>query len=139
MLKMGVKKKLLIIKTKSEKKNKIKKIDKTKQLEIELFKTKYVINPNFLESNLRELNRTEVIGKNLHKIEKGILRDYTGELGMAGSIIIGDQTLQTQIRFRNLTDYEHYINSFDLGCNPGDVLFNGYFYKNKNSSILFSQ
>ena len=135
MLKMGVKKKLLINKIKSEKKIKIKKIDKIKQLEIELFKTKYVINPNFLDSSLRELNRTQVIDKNLHEIEKGILRVYTGEFGMAGSIIIGDQTLQTQIRFRNLTDYEHYINSIDSGCNPEDVLFIGYFYKNKNSSI----
>ena len=30
---------------------------------------------------------------------------------------------------RNITDYEHFVNSIDEGYDAGDAIFNGYFYK----------
>ena len=48
---------------------------------------------------------------------------------MVGSLIVGDQLHQTHIRFRNMIDFETYINSIDEGCDADDSIFNGYIYK----------
>ena len=48
---------------------------------------------------------------------------------MVGSLKVGDQTRHTHIRFRNITDYEAYINSIDVGYDAQDVIFNDYIYK----------
>ena len=53
--------KLLLNKNKSEKKKKNKSLDKIKQLEILLVKTKYADNPYKLENALKELNKIQVI------------------------------------------------------------------------------
>ena len=42
---------------------------------------------------------------------------------------VGDQVRQTHIRFRNIDDYESYINAFDQDYESEDVIFNGYIYK----------
>ena len=39
---------------------------------------------------------------------------------------IGAQIRTTHIRFRNITDYEAYINSIDEGYDAEDAIFNGY-------------
>ena len=59
-------KKILLNKSKSEKKNKNKIFDKIKNLEILLVQIKYANEPNKLQSALKELNKIEVINKNLH-------------------------------------------------------------------------
>ena len=43
---------------------------KTKKLNCQLVKSKYVKNPNLLESNLKELSKDHVIDKNLSEIKK---------------------------------------------------------------------
>ena len=63
------------------------------------------------------------------------LVDYPGEFEMVGSLKIGDQFCQTHIRFRNITDYEAYINSIDEGYDAENSIFNGYIYKVNTSQF----
>ena len=65
--------KLLLNKIKLEKKN--KNFDKIKQLEILLVNIKYANDPNKLENALKELNKIQVIDKNLHEIKNEMLLD----------------------------------------------------------------
>ena len=117
--------KSLLNKIKTEKKN----VDKINQLEIEIFKIKYANNPNKLQSELKELNKIQVIDKNLHEIKQEILQEYEGDFEMVGNLKIDDQIRQTKIRFRNISDYEAYINAIDQDYDSEDALFNGYIYK----------
>ena len=121
--------KFLLNKIKFEKKKKNKNLDKIKQLELELVSIKYANDPDKLQSELKELNKIQVIDKNLHEIKNEILLDYQGVFEMIGNLQIGDQIRQTHIRFRNISDYEAYINSIDQDYDSDDSIFNGYIYK----------
>ena len=55
------------------------------------------------------MNKIHVVNKNLHEIKIEILRDYTGDFEMVGSLKVGDQIRQTHIKFRSNTDYEAFI------------------------------
>ena len=46
---------------------------------------------------------------------------------MVGNLKVGDQIRQTHVRFRNMNDFEAYIN--DEGYDADDCIFNGYIYK----------
>ena len=48
---------------------------------------------------------------------------------MVGNLKISDQIRQTHIRFRNISDYEAYINAIDQDYDSEDSIFNGYIYK----------
>ena len=48
---------------------------------------------------------------------------------MVGNSKVGDQVGQTHIRFRNIDDYESYINAIDEGYDAEDTIFIGYIYK----------
>ena len=48
---------------------------------------------------------------------------------MIGNLKVGDQIRQTHARFRNMDDFEAYINSIDQDYDSDDSIFNGYFYK----------
>ena len=48
---------------------------------------------------------------------------------MVGNLKVGDQIRQTNIRFRNISDYEAYINAIDVDYDSEDSIFNGYIYK----------
>ena len=78
---------------------------------------------------MKELNKIQVIDKNLHEIKNEILLDYTGEFEMVGNLKVGNQIRQTHIRFRNMDEFESYINSIDEGDDADDCIFNGYIYK----------
>ena len=121
--------KLLLNEFKIEKKKKNKSFDKIKELEIELVKIKYANNPNKLQSELKELNKIQVIDKNLHEIQNEILIDYAGEFEMFGSLIVGDQVPQTHIRFRKMDDFEAYFNAIDQDYESEYAIFNGCIYK----------
>ena len=101
--------KLLLNKIKSEKKKKNKMVDEIKELEILLVTIKYADKPDKIESALRELNRSQVVNKNLHEIEREKLQDYTGTFEMVGNLKVGDQNRQTHSRFRKIDDFESYI------------------------------
>ena len=127
--------KLLLNKIKSEKKKKNENIDKIRQLEILIVNIKYGDNPKKLHNALKELNKIEVIDKNLHEIKNEILLDYNNEFEMVGNLKVGDQIRQTHIRFRNITDYEASINSIDQDYDSDDAIFNGYIYKNETKQF----
>ena len=120
--------KSLINKIKTEKKKKTENIDKTKELEIELVKIKYANNPNKLQSELKEMNKIQVVNKNLHEIKQEKSLDYTGEFEMVGDLKVGDQIRQTHIRFRNIDDFEAYINAIVKGYDAEDSIFKSYIY-----------
>ena len=54
---------------------------------------------------------------------------------MIGNLKLSDQIRQTHIIFRNITDYEAYINSIDEGFDAEDANFNGYIYKINTSQF----
>ena len=118
--------KLLLNKIKSENKKKNKNFDKIKQLEILLVRIKYGDKPDKLQSALKELNKIQVIEKNLHEIKYEILQDYDGTFEMVGTLLVGDHTKQTHIRFRKMIDFESYINKIDNGYDADDTIFIGY-------------
>ena len=47
---------------------------------------------------------------------------------MVGGLKIADQTRGTQIRFRNIDDFESYINAIDQDYESEDPIFSGYFF-----------
>ena len=120
---------LLLNKIKSEKKKKNKNVEKIKQLGILLVRIKYADKPDKLESFLKELNKIQVIDKYLYEIKNEIILFYTGAFEMVSKLKVGDQIRQTNIRFRNMDDFEAYINSIDEGYDADDCIFNGYIYK----------
>ena len=121
--------KLLLNKIKSETKKKNKNFDKIKQLEMLLVRIKHADKPDKLESVLKELNKIQGIDKNLHQIKNEILLDYVGAFEMVRNLKVGDQIRQTIIRFKNIDDYEAYINAVDEGYDAEDAIFNGHIYK----------
>ena len=78
---------------------------------------------------MKELNKIQVINKNLHEIRPEILLDYEGEFEMDGNLNVGDQIWQPLIRFRNISDYEAYINHIDQNYDSEDAIFKGCIYK----------
>ena len=98
--------KLLLNKIKSEKRKKNKNLDKIKNLEILLVNIKYANNPNKLQSALKELNKIQVVNKNLHEIKQEILLDYNSVFELIGNLKVGEQVRQTHTRFRNMDDFE---------------------------------
>ena len=70
--KLDDKMKTLFNKNKSEKKKRIKNIDKINQLVISLVKNKYATTPNKLQSELKDLNKIHVVDKNLHEFRNDI-------------------------------------------------------------------
>ena len=127
--KMNDEMKLFLNKIESEKRKTNKNLDKIKELETLLVNVKYANNPDELQSGLKELNKSQVINKNLHEIKQEILQDYTGEFEMVGNLKVGDQIRQTHIRFRNFADYEAYINAIDQDYDSEVAIFNGFIYK----------
>ena len=93
-IKMDAKMKSLLNKIKSERKNKNKNIDKIKNFEKELVKIKYAINPNKLQSELKELIKFQVVDKNWHEIKQEMLKDYTSEVEIVGNLEVGNQSRQ---------------------------------------------
>ena len=66
---------------------------------------------------------------NLHEIKNQILEDYTGDFELIGKMIIGPVEHKTNIRFKNMDDFERYINAIDIDYDSEDVIFSGYIYK----------
>ena len=127
--------KLILNKTKSEKKKKYKIFHKNKQLEILLVRFKYADKPDKLEKVLRELNKIQVVDKTLLEIKNEILLDYVGEFEMVGNLKVGDQIRQTHFSFRNIDDYESYNNTIDQDYESEDAIFNGRIYNIKTPQI----
>ena len=79
---------------------------------------------------LATTDRQYVNGLNLHEIRNEILEDYTGDFELIGSMLIGEIEQKTNIRFKNVNDFENYINAIDnVGYDSEDVIFTGWLYK----------
>ena len=78
---------------------------------------------------LATTDRDYVDGLNLHEIKDEILEDYTGDFELIGKMIIGLVEHKTNIRFKNMDDFERYINAIDIDYDSDDVIFTGYVYK----------
>ena len=75
-------------------------------------------------------DRTYVNGLNLHEIKNEILEDYTGDFELIGDMLVGEIVQKTNIRFKNVDDFESYINAIDNGgYDAEDVIFTGWLYK----------
>ena len=75
------------------------------------------------------MNKIEVVDKSLHEIKNEILQEYVGVFEMVGNLKVGDQIRQTNIRIRNMDDFEAYIIAIDEGYDAEDAIFNSYIYK----------
>ena len=100
------------------------KNDMIKKWETELVKIKYTYSPTELEYELKELNKKEVIDLNLRQIKNIILGEYTGEVELIVTWVIGENTRQPDVRFSNIDEYENYIKSIDECYDSIDAIFN---------------
>ena len=66
---------------------------------------------------------------NLYEIKNEILQNYTGDFELKGKMIIGPVEHRKNIRFKNMDDFERYINAIDIDYDSEDVNFTGYVYK----------
>ena len=79
---------------------------------------------------LATTDREYVNGLNLHEIKNNFLEDYTGDFQLIGSMLVGEIEQKTNIRFKNVDDFESYINAIDnKGYDSEDVIFTGWLYK----------
>ena len=74
-------------------------------------------------------NKIYVNNLNLHEIKNQILQDYTGDFDLNGKMIIGPIEQETNVRYKNMDDFERYINAIDIDYDSEDVTFTGYLYK----------
>ena len=75
-------------------------------------------------------NRKYVNGLNLHEIKNEILEDYTGDFELIGFMLVGEIEQKTNIRFKNVDDFESYINAIDnSGYDSEGVIFTGWLFK----------
>ena len=79
---------------------------------------------------LATTDRQYVNALNLHEIKNEILEDFTGDFELIGSMLVGEIEQKTNIRFKNVDDFESYINAKDnSGYDSEDVIFTGWLYK----------
>ena len=65
-------------------------------------------------------------GLSLHEIRSETLLNYAGDFELNGSMVIRPVEHKTNIRFRNLDNFESYINAKDVDYDSEDVTFTGY-------------
>ena len=65
----------------------------------------------------------------MNEIKNEILQDYTGDFELNGLMIIGSIEHETNVRFKNMDDFESYIKAKDVDYDSEVVTFTGYSYK----------
>ena len=76
--------------------------------------------------DLATTNKRYVNGLNLHEIKNEILDDYTGDFELIASMTIGETEQKTNIRPKNVDDFEAYINAINNGgYDSEDVILTG--------------
>ena len=74
-------------------------------------------------------NKIYVNNLNLHEIENEILQEHRGDFELNGLLIIGPVEHKTNVRLKNMDDFERYIIAIDVDNDGEDVTFTGYVYK----------
>ena len=82
-------------------------------------------------------NKIYVDSLNLHELTNEFLQDYTGDFELDGLMNIGPIEHKTNIRFKNMDDFECYIDPIDTDCDSEDVTFTGYVLKLKTLQFKF--
>ena len=72
---------------------------------------------------LATIDRKYVNGLNLHEIKNEILEDYAGDFELIGSMLVGEVEQKTNIRFKNVDDFESYITAIDNSGYDSDDVF----------------
>ena len=70
-----------------------------------------------------------VKGLNLHEFKSEFLLDYTGDFELNGSMVTGPVEHKTNIRFKNVDDFERYIKAKIVDFEIEDNSFTGYVYE----------
>ena len=65
----------------------------------------------------------------MHENKIEVLQDYTGDFKLNGLKIYGPVEHKTNIRYKNMDDFESYINAIDIDYDNEDATFTGYVYK----------
>ena len=65
----------------------------------------------------------------MHEIKNKISQDYTGDFELNGLMNIGHIEHKTNLRFKNMVDFENHIKAIDVDYDSEDVTFTGYVYK----------
>ena len=78
---------------------------------------------------MKELNKIQIVDIWFHEIRNEVFVDYADGFELIAKKSVGDQNRTTHIGFRNITEYEAYINSIDDGYDAEDSIFNGYISK----------
>ena len=79
---------------------------------------------------LATTNRKYVNGLNVHQNKNEFLENHTGGFELIGSMQVGEVEQKTNIRFKNVDDFESYINAIDSsGYDSEDVIFTERLYK----------
>ena len=63
------------------------------------------------------------------KLKKQFLQDYTKDFELNGLMIIGPVEHKTNIRYKNMNDFESYINATDIDSDSENVTFTENVYK----------
>ena len=113
-----VNKKKTLIRKQNESNREIKQIEREEKREKIV---KWIDIGRFYELALT--NKRYVNGCNLHEIKSENLEDYTVVFELIGSIVNGDIEQKTNIRFKNVDDFETYIIAIDIGGYDSEDVF----------------
>ena len=79
---------------------------------------------------LATTDRKYVNGLSIHEIKIEILEVYTSDFELNGSMLVGEIEQKTNVRFKNVDDFESYFNAIDdSGYDSEDFIFTGWLYK----------
>ena len=88
----------------------------------------------FLE--LATTNELYVNRLNFHEFIGQILEDYTGNFEMIGSMLIAEKEQRTNIRFKNIDDFEACIRAIGVNYDSEEVIFKGWLNKLKTCHFI---
>ena len=81
------------------------------------------------DNDLATSDKKYVNNLKLHEIKNEILKDNTGDFELNGKMIIGPFEHKTIFRFKNVDDFESFINAIAVNYDSEDVTFTGHIYK----------
>ena len=75
---------------------------------------------------LAPINKINVNCSTLHEIRSENLEDYTGVFQLIGSVLIGEIEQETNIRFKNIDEFENSFNAIDVDYDFENGIFTGW-------------
>ena len=75
---------------------------------------------------LATTNKIYVNGLNSHESKIEVSLDYTSAFGVIGPMLVGEIEQKTNIRFKNVEDFETHIITIDVENDSEGVIFTGW-------------